>query len=449
MGVILRFHRDCKDLAMDKFVIRGGNPLLGTIRVSGAKNAALPAMAAALLTDEPVIVENIPQVRDIETTRKLLAAMGAEVELGYGRALHRTTICARNLASPEASYELVKQMRASSLVLGPLVARCGRARVSLPGGCAIGARPIDLHIQGLEQLGAKITQDHGYVEATADRLRGSEIVFEKITVTGTEDLLMAATLADGETVLQNCAREPEVADLANLLNKMGAQVEGAGTSTIRVKGVSQLHGAKHRIIPDRIEAATFIIAAALTGGDLNIAGCDSSHLQALLNKLHEVGVKTAQSTESVRVMGDAPFKATDIITEEYPGFPTDMQAQYMALATQAEGTSIITENIFENRFMHVSELMRMGANIKVEGRRAVVRGKTPLSAAAVQASDLRASASLVLAALVCEGESIIDRVYHIDRGYENIEEKLRGVGAQIRRIGEILPKRAAVPSARA
>jgi len=434
---------------MDKFVIRGGNPLLGTVRVSGAKNAALPAMAAALLTDEPVILENIPQVRDIETTRKLLAAMGAEVELGYGRALHRTTICARNLASPEASYELVKQMRASSLVLGPLVARCGRARVSLPGGCAIGARPIDLHIQGLEQLGAKITQDHGYVEATADRLRGGEIVFEKITVTGTEDLLMAATLADGETVLQNCAREPEVADLANLLNKMGAQVEGAGTSTIRVKGVSQLHGAKHRIIPDRIEAATFIIAAALTGGDLNIAGCDSSHLQALLNKLHEVGVKTAQSAESVRVMGDAPFKATDIITEEYPGFPTDMQAQYMVLATQAEGSSIITENIFENRFMHVSELMRMGANIKVEGRRAVVRGKTPLSAAAVQASDLRASASLVLAALVCEGESIIDRVYHIDRGYENIEEKLRGVGAQIRRIGEILPKRAAVPSARA
>ncbi len=433
---------------MDKFVIRGGNPLLGTIRVSGAKNAALPAMAAALLTDEPVILENIPQVRDIETTRKLLAAIGAEVELGYGRAQHRTTICARNLTSPEASYDLVKQMRASSLVLGPLVARCGRARVSLPGGCAIGARPIDLHIKGLEQLGAKITQEHGYVEATANRLKGGEIVFEKITVTGTEDLLMAATLADGETVLQNCAREPEVTDLADLLNKMGAQIKGAGTSTICVKGVSKLHGAKHRIIPDRIEAGTFIIAGALTGGDVNIAGCDPSHLGALLGKLHEVGVKTAQSTESVRVMGDAPLKAADITTEEYPGFPTDMQAQYMALATQAEGTSIITENIFENRFMHVLELVRMGANIKVEGRRAIVRGKAPLSAAAVQASDLRASASLVLAALVAEGESIIDRVYHIDRGYEHIEEKLKGVGAQIRRIGEILPKRAAAPSTR-
>jgi UDP-N-acetylglucosamine 1-carboxyvinyltransferase len=434
---------------MDKFVIRGGNPLLGTIRVSGAKNAALPAMAAALLTDEPVILENIPQVRDIETTRRLLAAMGAEVELGYGRAQHRTTICARTLTSPEAAYDLVKQMRASSLVLGPLVARCGRARVSLPGGCAIGARPIDLHIRGLEQLGAKITQDHGYVEATADRLRGGEIVFEKITVTGTEDLLMAATLAEGETVLKNCAREPEVADLADLLNKMGAHVEGAGTSTIRVKGVSKLHGAKHRIIPDRIEAGTFIIAGALTGGDINVAGCDPAHLGVLLDKLHEVGVKTAQSAESVRVMGDGPLKAADIATEEYPGFPTDMQAQYMALVTQAEGTSIIMENIFENRFMHVLELVRMGANIKIDGRRALVRGNAPLSAAAVQASDLRASASLVLAALVAEGESIIDRVYHIDRGYEHIEEKLRAVGAQIRRIGEILPKKPAAPSAKA
>src|SRR5438876_1471596 len=259
---------------MDKFVIRGGNPLLGTVRVSGAKNAALPAMAAALLTDEPVTLENIPQVRDIETTRKLLAAMGAEVELGYGRAQHRTTICARNLSSPEASYDLVKQMRASSLVLGPLVARCGRARVSLPGGCAIGARPIDLHIKGLELLGARITQDHGYVEATADRLKGAEIIFEKITVTGTEDLLMAAALAEGETLMQNCACEPEVADLADLLNKMGAKIEGAGTSTIRVKGVSTLHGAKHRIIPDRIEAGTFILAGAVTGGDVKVAGCD-------------------------------------------------------------------------------------------------------------------------------------------------------------------------------
>ncbi|MGA7822071.1 MAG: UDP-N-acetylglucosamine 1-carboxyvinyltransferase [Candidatus Sulfotelmatobacter sp.] len=428
---------------MDKLVIRGGEPLLGTVHISGAKNAALPCMAAALLTDEPVILENIPQVRDIQTTRNLLAAMGADVELGYGRAHHRTTLHCKNLTTPEASYELVKTMRSSTLVLGPLVARCGRARVSLPGGCAIGSRPIDMHIKGLEQLGAKIVQDHGYVEASANRLRGTEIVFDKITVTGTEDLLMAATLAEGETVLQNCACEPEVADLAALLNKMGARIEGAGTPTIRVKGVSRLKGAKHRIISDRIEAGTFLIAGAMTGGDLNIAGCDPAHLGAVLGKLKEVGVKTKSNGDSVRVMGDNPFTASDISTEEFPGFPTDMQAQFMALATQAEGASVITENIFENRFMHAQELVRMGANIKIEGRRAVVRGKTPLSAAAVLASDLRASASLVLAALVADGETIIDRVYHIDRGYEHIEEKLRAVGAQIKRIGEMFPKKAA------
>jgi UDP-N-acetylglucosamine 1-carboxyvinyltransferase len=436
---------------MDKLVIRGGNPLLGTVRISGAKNAALPCMAAALLTDEPVILENIPQVRDIETTRKLLAAMGAEVELGYGRAHHRTTICASNLAAPEASYELVKTMRASTLVLGPLVARCGHARVSLPGGCAIGARPIDLHIKGLERLGAKITQEHGYVEAATDplkgnRLQGAEIVFDKITVTGTEDLLMAATLADGETIMQNCAREPEVADLAALLNSMGAKIKGAGTATIRITGVDKLHGAKHRIIPDRIEAGTFIIAGALTGGDVNVTCCDPSHLTGILQKLSETGVKTAVKADSVRVMGDHPLIAADMNTEEYPGFPTDMQAQYMALATQAAGTSVITENIFENRFMHAQELVRMGASIKIEGRRAIVRGKTELSAAAVLASDLRASASLVLAALVADGETIIDRVYHLDRGYENIEEKLKAVGAEIRRVGDIFPKRAAAPA---
>ena len=434
---------------MDKFVIRGGYPLLGTMHVSGAKNAALPAMAAALLCDEPVILENIPQVRDIETTRKLLSAMGAEVELGYGRAQHRTTISCRAIASPEASYELVKTMRASTLVLGPLLARCGRARVSLPGGCAIGARPIDLHIKGLERLGAAITQEHGYVEASAKRLKGAEIVFDKVTVTGTEDLLMAATLAEGETVMLNCAREPEVLDLAALLNKMGAHVEGAGTAPIRIKGMERLHGARHRIIPDRIEAATFLVAGALTSGDLNITGCEPSHLDAVLDKLSVMGVKTALGKESVRVMGDNPLQAADLVTEEYPGFPTDVQAQFMALATQVEGTSIITENIFENRFMHAQELGRMGANIKIEGRRAIVRGKTPLSGAAIQASDLRASASLVLAALVASGETIIDRVYHIDRGYENIEEKLRAVGAQIRRIGEILPKKAMAPAARA
>src|ERR1700728_4734771 len=394
---------------MDKLIIRGGEPLLGTVPISGAKNAALPCMAAALLTDQPVILENIPQVRDIQTTRNLLAAMGAEVELGYGRAQHRTTIHCQNLNAPEASYELVKTMRASTLVL--------------------------------DQLGAKITQEHGYVEASAKRLKGAEIVFDKITVTGTEDLLMAATLAEGETILQNCAREPEVADLADLLNKMGAKIEGAGTSTIRVQGVAKLKGAKHRIIPDRIEAGTFLIAGAMTGGDLNIAGCDPSHLDAILGKLKEVGVKTKSTADSVRVMGDHPFTAADMSTEEYPGFPTDCQAQFMALATQAEGASVITENIFENRFMHAQELIRMGANIKIEGRRAVVRGKTPLSAAAVLASDLRASASLVLAALVADGETIIDRVYHIDRGYENIDEKLRAVGAQIKRIGEMFPKK--------
>ncbi len=430
---------------MDKFVIRGGNPLLGTVRISGAKNAALPAMAAALLTEDPVILENIPQVRDIETERRLLAAMGAEVELGYGRAQHRTTICCRNLVNAEASYELVKTMRASTLVLGPLVARLGEARVSLPGGCAIGARPIDLHIKGLEKLGARISHEHGYIEARAERLKGARIVFEKITVTGTEDLLMAATLAEGETVLENCAREPEVVDLADLLNKMGAQIEGAGSHRIRVQGVEKLHGARHRIIPDRIEAGTFIVAAALTGGDLLVSSCEPRHFDALLQKLEECGVQVQPNGDSVRVTGDGPLKSSDVNTEEYPGFPTDMQAQYMALATQAEGTSVVTENIFENRFMHAQELVRMGANVRIEGSRAIVRGPTQLSGAAVQASDLRASASLVLAALVADGETIIDRVYHIDRGYERIEEKLRGVGAQIRRIGELLPRRATAP----
>ena len=430
---------------MDKFVIRGGNPLVGTVRVSGAKNAALPAMAAAILTDEPVILENIPDVRDIQTERNLLVSMGAEVELGYGRAHHRTSISCHNLLNAEAGYEVVKTMRASTLVLGPLVARMKRARVSLPGGCAIGARPIDLHIKGLQALGATITQEHGYIEAAAERLRGGRIVFEKITVTGTEDLMMAASLAEGETVMENCAREPEVSDLAALLNKMGARIEGAGTTTIRVQGVASLHGARHKIIPDRIEAGTFLIAGALAGGDLIVSHCEPSHLGALLQKLEECGVRIATNGESVRVMSPGSLAAADVSTEEFPGFPTDMQAQYMALATQAKGTSVITENIFENRFMHAQELVRMGANIRVEGSRATVRGKTPLSGAAVQCSDLRASASLVIAALVAEGETILDRVYHIDRGYERIEEKLRSVGAQIRRIGEMLPRKAAAP----
>src|SRR5437660_4843921 len=323
---------------MDKFVIRGGNPLVGTVRVSGAKNAALPAMAAAILTEEPVILENIPDVRDIQTERNLLVSMGAEVELGYGRAHHRTTICCKNLVRPEAPYDLVKTMRASTLVLGPLVARFGRARVSLPGGCAIGARPIDLHIKGLEKLGATITQEHGFIEASADRLKGGQIVLDKITVTGTEDLMMAAALAEGETLIENCAREPEVCDLAALLNKLGARIEGAGTSTITIRGVEKLRGARHRIIPDRIEAATFILAGALSGGDLLVTGCDPHHLTALLQKLEECGAKVRiTAPDAVRVMADGDLRSSDVSTEEYPGFPTDMQAQYMALATQAEG----------------------------------------------------------------------------------------------------------------
>ncbi len=428
---------------MDKFVVRGGNPLLGTIKVSGAKNSALPCMAAAILTADEVVLENIPQVRDIETERKLLEAMGATVELGYGRAQHRTKILCAVLSDPEAKYEIVKTMRASSLVLGPLVARTGMARVAVPGGCAIGGRPIDLHLKGLALMGATITQEHGYIEARAERLHGAHILFDKITVTGTEDLLMAAVLAEGETLMENCAQEPEVTDLAAMLTGMGAKIDGAGTSTIRVQGVPRLHGVRHRIHPDRIEAGTFLIAGAISGGDLNVDCCNPSHLAAVIAKLEASGVRLDVGKDNIRVRseGSGSLRAVDISTVEYPGFPTDMQAQFMALATQAEGTSNITENIFENRFMHVSELVRMGANIRVEGRTATVRGRTPLQSAAVMCSDLRASASLVLAALIADGETILDRVYHIDRGYEHIEEKLRGVGAQIRRMGEVFGKR--------
>ena len=431
---------------MDKFVVRGGNPLLGTIKVSGAKNSALPCMAAAILTEGEVILENIPQVRDIETERKLLESMGAEVELGYGRAQHRTSIKCAILSDPVAKYEIVKTMRASALVLGPLIARTGIARVAMPGGCAIGGRPIDLHIAALEKMGATVTYDHGYLEAKTDRLKGAHIVFDKITVTGTEDILMAAVLADGETILENAAREPEVTDLAALLIAMGAKIEGAGTSTIKVQGVSKLHGARHRINPDRIEAGTFLIAGAITGGDLNVDCCEPEHLGSLIAKLEQAGVRLDIGKDNIRVRSEGSkteggLKAIDISTEEYPGFPTDMQAQYMALATQCEGTSVITENIFENRFMHVNELIRMGANITVSGRTATVRGKSDLQSAAVMCSDLRASAALVLAAMVADGESILDRVYHMDRGYERLEEKLRGVGAQIRRMGDVFGKK--------
>ena len=423
---------------MDKFLVTGGTPLVGTIRVSGAKNSALPCMAAAILTEDEIVLENIPHVRDIDTERRLLASMGGLVEI-FDDGTNRTTrICCATLSDPVAKYEIVKTMRASSLVLGPLVARAGLARVAMPGGCAIGGRPIDLHIKGLEKMGAVITQEHGYLEARAERLRGAHLVFDKITVTGTEDLLMAAVLAEGETMMENCAREPEVVDLASLLVAMGAKIEGAGSATIRVTGVTSLHGARHRIFPDRIEAGTFLIAGVMTGGDLTVAGCNPRHLGAVMSKLQETGARVdILRPDAVRVQAEGPLRSADISTEEYPSFPTDMQAQYMALATQAEGVSMVKENIFENRFMHVQELVRMGANIKVDGRTATVRGRAPLSAASVMCSDLRASASLVLAALVADGQSVLDRVYHMDRGYERIEEKLRGVGARIARVSHV------------
>jgi UDP-N-acetylglucosamine 1-carboxyvinyltransferase len=398
-------------------------------------------MAAAILTEDEVTLENIPQVRDINTERKLLSSMGAEIWVDDVKP-DRVKISCRTLSDPVAKYEIVKTMRASSLVLGPLIARAGMARVAMPGGCAIGGRPIDLHIRGLEKMGATILQEHGYLEARAERLKGAHLLFDKITVTGTEDLLMAAVLAEGETLMENCAREPEVTDLAALLTAMGAKIAGAGTSTLRVQGVSRLHGARYRINPDRIEAGTFLVAGAITGGDLIVANCNASHLSAVIAKLQEAGVRVdILGLDTVRVRAQGKLHAADISTEEYPGFPTDMQAQYMALTTQAEGVSLVEENIFENRFMHVQELARMGANIKVEGRTATVRGPAKLSAAAVMCSDLRASASLVLAALVADGESILDRVYHMDRGYERIEEKLAGVGAQIQRMGNVFAPR--------
>jgi UDP-N-acetylglucosamine 1-carboxyvinyltransferase len=438
---------------MDKLVIRGGFPLRGSIRVSGAKNAALPAMAACLLTDEPLVLENIPDVRDIQTTRRLLAEMGVETDTGSGRLRHRVTLTARSIVKPEAAYELVKTMRASTLVLGPLLARCGEARVSLPGGCAIGARPIDLHLKGLERLGAEITQEHGYVIARAPaaggsgaggerrRLCGNRYAFDRITVTGTEDVMMAAALAEGETVLENCALEPEVVDLAALLNRMGARIEGAGTPTLRIAGVEHLHGATHRIIPDRIEAGTFVIAALITGGDVTVTHCRPSHLQATLDRLAEADARLEVGAETVHVLPGGGLRGVDMTTQEFPGFATDLQAQYMALMTQAAGAAVITETIFENRFMHALELSRMGANIRIEGNRAIVRGPARLTGAAVQASDLRASASLVIAALAAEGETIIDRIYHLDRGYERLEEKLRGAGAAVRRLGTLIPER--------
>ena len=429
---------------MDKFVVRGGNPLLGTIQVSGAKNSALPCMAAAILTEDEVILENIPQVRDIETERKLLASMGAEVELGYGRAQHRTHIRCAMLSDPVAKYEIVKTMRASSLVLGPLIARTGVARVAMPGGCAIGGRPIDLHIKGLEKMGATIAQEHGYLEARAERLKGAHIVFDKITVTGTEDLLMAAVAGRRRNRLWRTApASPKSPIWRRLLIAMGAKIEGAGTSTIRVQGVSRLHGARYRINPDRIEAGTFLIAGAITGGDLNVDGCNPAHLGALIRQAGAMRRShRCPGTDSVRVRSGGDLQAADISTEEYPGFPTDMQAQYMALATQAEGVSIVTENIFENRFMHVQELVRMGANINVAGTDG--HGAGPDAACSGRGDVLR-PAGLGIAGAGGAGGGRRDRFSTASTTWteamSGIEEKLRGVGAQIRRMGDVFGKK--------
>jgi UDP-N-acetylglucosamine 1-carboxyvinyltransferase len=424
---------------MDKFLIKGGKPLHGTVAISGAKNSALPVMTACLLTPEKVTLHNIPKVRDLITMSKLLAFMSAKVSVTDIPASDYL-IEAVTLNDAVAPYELVKTMRASILTLGPAIARAGVAHVSLPGGCAIGARPVDLHLSALEKMGAEITMSHGYIQAKVPnqgRLKGTHIVFEKITVTGTENILMAAVLADGETVLENSAREPEVTDLVVMLRKMGAQIEGDGTSTLRIRGVEKLRGTEHSVIPDRIEAGTFLVAGAITGGDLTITDCAPEHLSAIIAKMRQAGVRIDEIDKTtLRVRSAEKLVGADMTTEEYPGFATDMQAQYMALATQAEGTSLITETIFENRYLHASEMVRMGANISVDGRRAVVRGPANLSGTTVQASDLRASAGLVLAGLVASGKTIIDRVYHIDRGYERIVEKLSAVGADIERIRE-------------
>jgi UDP-N-acetylglucosamine 1-carboxyvinyltransferase len=417
---------------MDRLRIVGGRPLEGTVRISGAKNASLPDLCAALLTDQPVVLDNVPEVRDIRTMSRVLAALGASVECRVGGTIE---VRAATLSSLEAPYDLVKTMRASVLVLGPLLARAGHARVSLPGGCAIGARPINLHLQALARLGADITVEHGYVEARADRLQGAEIAFETATVTGTENVLMAATRAEGETVIRNAACEPEVTDLAGLLTAMGARVEGAGTATLRVQGTGSLGGARHSVIPDRIETGTFVAACAMAGGEIEVQRCAPADLRAVIDKFRETGVRIEEGPDNLRVRAPRSIRPSDVRTMPHPGFPTDMQAQYMALMTQAGGTATVTETIFENRFMHVGELARMGADVRIDGRTAVVKGPTPLSGAQVMATDLRASACLVLAGLAASGETVVDRVYHLDRGYYRIDEKLRGLGADVERIG--------------
>lgn len=412
---------------MDKIVVEGGNCLTGTVAISGAKNAALPILASALLTDGMCTFTNVPDLQDIRSILLLLESLGATVTSDA----HTVAIDATNLAASEAPYDLVRKMRASILVLCPLVARLGHARVSLPGGCAIGARPINLHLKGLERLGATIDIRHGYVEARASRLKGADIYFDTVTVTGTENIMMAAALADGVSVLRNAAREPEVVALANVLVKMGADIQGAGTAVITINGVKELQPTQVEIIPDRIEAGTFMVAAALTGGDVTLTHCQPAHLSALCDKLQQTGANVEIQGASLRVTAGQAIGSVDVRTQTYPGFPTDMQAQFMVLMCCAEGQSIIKETIFENRFIHVSELRRLGADITVSGDTSVVRGVKALFGAPVMASDLRASASLVLAGLVAEGVTEINRVYHIDRGYEQIEDKMRQIGASI------------------
>ncbi|WP_298835370.1 UDP-N-acetylglucosamine 1-carboxyvinyltransferase [uncultured Piscinibacter sp.] len=418
---------------MDKLLIRGGRQLAGEVAISGAKNAALPELCAALLTAEPVTLHNVPRLQDVSTTLKLLRNMGAKAERSEAQP-DVVALDASTVSSPEAPYDLVKTMRASILVLGPLLARFGEATVSLPGGCAIGSRPVDQHIKGLQAMGAEVTVAHGYIIAKAARLKGARITTDMVTVTGTENLLMAATLAEGETVLENAAQEPEIPDLAELLIRMGAKIEGHGTSRIRIQGVDRLHGATHRIVPDRIETGTFLCAVAAAGGDVLLRDARADHLDAVIDKLREAGVTIESGEGWIRVKGQGRPRAVSFRTSEYPAFPTDMQAQFMALNCIAEGTSRVTETIFENRFMHVNELVRLGAHIVVDGHTAVVQGVNGLSGAIVMATDLRASASLVIAGLVAEGETVVDRIYHLDRGYDRMEAKLRGIGADIERV---------------
>ena len=415
---------------MDKLVIQGGEPLNGEVRISGAKNAALPILCAGLLAEQPLRLSGVPHLRDVTTMLELLGHVGMRIEVDDHTNIE---LDAGDIHTPEAPYEMVKTMRASILVLGPLLARFGHARVSLPGGCAIGSRPVDLHIKGLQAMGAEIRIEHGYIEAKANRLKGARIFSDLVTVTGTENLMMAATLAEGTTVLENSAREPEVVDLAECLIKMGAHIEGAGSDVITVHGVERLHGAEHAVVCDRIEAGTYLVAAAMTGGKVKLSNARADLLDAVIEKLREAGAVVEHDADSISIHRSAPLKSVNVRTSPHPAFPTDMQAQFMALNTVADGVARVTETIFENRFMHVQEMRRLGADIEVEGHTAIVRGVPHLDGAIVMATDLRASASLVLAGLVARGETTIERIYHIDRGYERIEEKLSAIGAKIRR----------------